>query len=527
MKKNYKYIVGLALMFFVNGLVFQSCTKNFEEINTDPYGPLDKDLEADYVIIGEPFKQVQLNFYTFNPAWVMQLQQNLIADVYSGYMMPPTPFRGNINNMTYALVNGWNGFPWSVAYENVMSPLAKVEDKAAGKFENFVGWAKICRVEGMHRVSDIYGPLVYSQYGIPAADGSFPYDSQAQLYDQFFKQLKEGVDILTPYADDPNAVKSFTRFDLVYAGDYVKWIKFANSLRLRLAIRIAKVDPARAKTEAEAAVSNKFGLLSANDENFLVDGKLPHPLNTINDAWGDIRMNASMESILGGFNDPRESVYFQTSEITPGSFKGIRSGIAIAAKSDYVTFSKLVNLSLVQLMTSSEVSFLKAEGALRGWNMGGTAQHFYEQGITLSFAQYGLNASAYLNNSVLTPMAYTDPKNSANNIAAASNITVKWDDADNNERKLEKIITQKWIAMFPDGQEAWSEFRRTGYPKQFPVMVNLSGGTISTADFIKRINFVDSEYQANPAGVAGAVSSLGGPDTGGTNLWWDKDGGNF
>jgi hypothetical protein len=159
--------------------------------------------------------------------------------------------------------------------------------------------------------------------------------------------------------------------------------------------------------------------------------------------------------------------------------------------------------------------------------MGGTAQHFYEEGIRLSFEQHGLDASDYINNDVLTPMDYTDPVNADNNIAAATDLTVKWNDADDNERKLEKIITQKWIAMFPDGQEAWSEFRRTGYPKLFPNMVNYSGGTISTDEFIKRVNFVDSEYQANPAGVAGAVECLGGVDNGGTNLWWDVDGGNF
>jgi len=527
MKKNYKYILGLALMFIATGLVFQSCTKNFEDINDDLYKPVDGDLVADFVLMGEPIRQAQLNFYTFDPVWVMQLQQNLIGDVYSGYMMPPTPFAGNINNMTYALVDGWNGFPWSVAYNSVMNPLAKSESKATGKYENFVGWAKICRVEGMHRLSDIYGPLVYSQYGIPAADGSFPYDSQADLYDQFFKDLAKGIEILTPYADDPNAPKAFSRFDLVYAGDYTKWIKFANSLRLRLAIRISNVDPTRAQAEAELSINNKFGVLSSNDENFLVDGKLAHPLNTINNAWNDVRMGAAMESILGGFNDPREGAYFQASEIEAGVFKGIRAGIDIKAKSDYQPFSKLADLGKVQLMTCSEVAFLKAEGALRGWTMGGNAQELYEEGIRLSFEQHGLDASDYVSNNVNTPMAYTDPVSDVNNTDAYSQVTIMWNDADNNELKLEKIITQKWIAMFPDGQEAWSEFRRTGYPKLFPNVVNYSGGSISTDDFIKRINFVGSEYQSNPSGVADAVTKLGGPDNGGTSLWWDVDGGNF
>ncbi|HVW59223.1 MAG TPA: SusD/RagB family nutrient-binding outer membrane lipoprotein, partial [Puia sp.] len=79
------------------------------------------------------------------------------------------------------------------------------------------------------------------------------------------------------------------------------------------------------------------------------------------------------------------------------------------------------------------------------------------------------------------------------------------------------------IAMYPDGQEAWSEFRRTGFPKVFPVVVNLSGGQIPNGAFIKRLPFPQSEYQSNAAGVATGVSLLGGPDNGGTPLWWDKN----
>jgi hypothetical protein len=75
--------------------------------------------------------------------------------------------------------------------------------------------------------------------------------------------------------------------------------------------------------------------------------------------------------------------------------------------------------------------------------------------------------------------------------------------------------------MYPEGQEAWSEFRRTGYPKLFPVVVNNSNGTISTSEFIRRINFPSDERANNPAGVAGAVQALGGADNGGTRLWWD------
>ncbi len=522
MKKIRKYIVGTILMLLTTSLIFQSCTKNFKDINTDPYGISDEQLQADYKLVGEPFKQALQNIYVYRPEWVTQLQQNLLGDVYSGYMMPPTPFRGNINNMTYALVDGWNGFAWSVAYNNVMAPLAAVERKAGDGFPNFKAWAKIVRVEAMHRVSDIYGPIIYSKYGKPNDDGSFDYDCQKDVYYEFFKDLDDAIKTLTPYADGDSS-QVFQSFDLVYDGDYVKWIKFANTLRMRLAIRIANVDPTKAETEYKAAINQKYGVLTDNSENFLVrsEAGLSHPLNTINDAWNDIRMGAPMESYLKGFHDPRLPKYFQTSLVVPGEYVGIREGIDIKAKADYQGFSKLVDLGLVQLMTASEAYFLRAEGALRGWDNGGTAKEFYEEGVRTSFAQHGAgDASAYLADDTSKPAPYVDPVNASNNIAAPSTITIKWNDADSFQKKLERIITQKWIAMYPQGEEAWAEFRRTGYPKLFPNILNYSGGTIT--GFIKRVNFVESEYQTNPIGVAKAVKDcLNGPDTGGTPLWWD------
>ena len=122
----------------------------------------------------------------------------------------------------------------------------------------------------------------------------------------------------------------------------------------------------------------------------------------------------------------------------------------------------------------------------------------------------------------------TDPKNPANSSAAVSTITVQWDGTASNEQKLERIITQKWLAIFPDGQEAWSEYRRTGYPKLFPVANNFSVGTIDTQIGIRRIPFPTSEYgNGNSAEVAKAVGLLGGPDNGGTRLWWDVNKTNF
>jgi hypothetical protein len=528
MKKKI-FLLSLLLSAVAAVVTMNSCTDKFEEINKDPYGISKEELLVDYRLVGEPFKGVLQNIYTYTPAWVTQLQQNLLGDVYSGYMMPPTPFRNNSNNMTYDLVDGWNGTPWSIAYGNVMSPLLSVERNAGTEFPEFLAWAKICRVEAMHRISDMYGPIIYTKFGQVTSSGGVEYDCQANAYDAFFKDLDAALVVLTPLAQDPGSAKAFTKFDLVYSGDYVKWVQFANSLRLRLALRISKVDPARAKTEAEKAIAHPVGVITDNAGNFLVrsESGVTHPLNVMDNAWNDIRMGAPMESILTGYNDPRLSKYFNQSVIEPANWKGIRQGIAIAAKDQYVGFSSLVDLDKVQLMTAAEVFFLRAEGALRGWNMGGTAESLYNQGITTSFSQYGLDAASYIANNVRVPAPYVDPVNPGNNVPVGdpnlSTVTIKWDEAASFETKLEKIITQKWIAMYPDGQEAWTEFRRTGYPKLFPVLVNNSGGKIDTQKFIKRVNFPTGEYQTNNAEVLKAVQCLGGADNGGTNLWWDVD----
>ncbi len=131
----------------------------------------------------------------------------------------------------------------------------------------------------------------------------------------------------------------------------------------------------------------------------------------------------------------------------------------------------------------------------------------------------------YLADNVSTEAPYIDPKNAANNILAGdsqlSTITIAWNNSDSNEKKLERIITQKWLALYPDGPEAWAEQRRTGYPVLFKVRKNDSGGLIGTDQMIRRIPFTN-DTKNSTFNYAQAVQQLGGPDTGGTKLWWDK-----
>ncbi len=527
-----KKISKLLICLLVIGSVGISCS-DLEEINNNPRDITAGQLEVDFQHVGSKYKPIFESIYQYTPAWSYQLQQNLNADVYSGYMTNPRPFVAGANNTTYNLVSGWNNFIWSVPYSNVMNNVKSISDLTQEDFPTLHAVALILKVEAMHRVSDVFGPIVYTNFG--DIENAGVYDSQQAAYNAFFADLDTAVANLMADIDS----ERFAAFDLSYGGNYTNWVKVANSLRLRLAIRISKVDPAKAKLEGEKALSQSLGVMAVNADSFFVNSALDHPLSVIDNSWGDIRMNASMESILVGYDDSRIGNYFDTSVDYAGEYKGIRNGLPLlsgytdelAQKEDYIGFSTMnesVKTSSVQLMTAAEVHFLKAEAALRGWSGAGDAQTNYEMGITTSFEQRGASgAAAYIADATSTPADYVDPVTPSNNATALSNVTIAWNAADTNEIKLEKIITQKWIAMFPEGQEAWSEFRRTGYPKIFPVVSNQSGGIVDTNTQIRRIPFVDSELSTNASGVAAAVSLLGGPDNAGTRLWWDTGGPNF
>ena len=528
-------VLPLAALFF-----FGACTDNFEEMNTDPVGISDEDLKADYQFIGVHFPQIQQMIYCnynwgWGVNWPYQIMQNLNADIFSGYMMTPTPFAGNVNNTTYALVDGWNASPFDYTYAYMMPAVKAVKDKSEADFPSFYAVSRILKVLGLSRVATQYGPIIYSQYGESKTGGE--YDKESDLYNNFFTDLEEAVDALETYVEANPDAKPFAKFDNFFGGDYNQWIKFANSLQLRLAMRIVKVNPGLAKTKAEAAIEG--GVFEAGDVAQIVANGYTHPLAAISGSWGDIAMSAEMESMLTGYEDPRMAKFFNApadaAVVEAGyEFKGIRQGIAIDDKATYGGHS-LLSLqpeSPAVLMTAAEVYFLRAEGALRGWDVNGSAEDLYEQGVEASFGQWGVSGDldSYLESDNL-PVAYVDVKNAENSVSADSEymnkVSPMWDTGATNEVKLQKIITQKWIAMFPEGNEAWAEYRRTGYPVLFPLVKNDSQGVIDSNNGIKRLNFSVSEKNNNPEGYAKAVEYLGGADNGATALWWDVDGSNF
>ncbi|SEW38765.1 RagB/SusD family nutrient uptake outer membrane protein [Chitinophaga arvensicola] len=501
-----------------------ACTKNFEDYNTDPNKVTEDQLKGDGQDVGSFFPNMQTSIMRVVD-WEYQTQQNLNADAYSGYMASRNPFIGGKNNLTYSMVPSWNTTAFDLGYSNVMSNWLVIKQRAETVKPDFYAVATILKVASIQRVTDLYGPLPYTRYG----EGGFTaeYDAQDKIYAAFFEELTKAAAVLSAYVKEHPGAKPFQNFDLLFDGDYIKWVQFANTLKLRLAMRLTYVDATTAKQKAEEAVAAENGLLAGEGVYVhQVNGTTyMNPLASISNSWTDINMGAPMESYLVGYKDPRLGKYFTTSIESTNGYKGIRNGINIVATDDYKSFSYLniKNEDLMRLMSGAESYFLRAEGALRGWNMGGTPQALYETGIKASFAEAGAGASeTYVQDNTSKPAAYIDPKNNANNANAPTTITIKWEETAAFEQKLERIITQKWIALYPDGQEAWSEFRRTGYPKLFPVIVNFSGGTIPAGTYVKRLPFPQSELSNNTAAVAKAVQLLGGADNGGTRLWWDK-----
>lgn len=519
---SYKLVLSLCLLLSAS----TSCTDYMEDINVDQKLITDKMLEADANEGGYLLAGMQLGIVDVLTTWRFEMQQNLNADNYSGYMSLPAPFFDNRNNGTYAMVDSWNGQIWEVPSTKVLNQWVMMKKKGFDtKYPDLYALAIIFKTFAGHRLVDIFGPIPYSQYGT-STDVKF--DSEEEAYNIFFDELREAVAVLKQAeAADPTADQiRYAKFDKSrYGGDYATWIKVANTLRLRLAMRISKVDPAKAKIEAEAAVSD--GVLTANEGSFEMSTGTIHPLVTITSAWHETRLNAAVETILDGYNDPRLPVYAlpSTDPALGGEIKGIRSGAEFGGQS-YLGFSQVnfIDNPFVKLMDVAESYFLRAEGALRGWNMGGSAKEFYEEGIRVSFNANGIGgAEDYLNNSTETPIAYVDPINPANNAPPLTSITIKWEEDDTFEQKLERIIMQKWIAMYPEGQEAWSEFRRTGYPKLYPVVANFSD-IIPDGEFIKRVTYPTAITNASQEAVEVAINQyLGGGDNPFTPIWWDVD----
>ena len=492
------------------------CTDNFDEYNTNPYEPHSLNPPMLFATMITTGINVQQNDN--------QMIDQMVAGPFSGYLTMANSWGGS-NFNTFNQTESWNQIPFNTPFEKFYSNYFKLETATGGK-GHYWAMAKLLRVNTMLRVTDCYGPIPYSQ--VANGKTAVAYDSQEDVYKHMFEDLDYVIQMLGEFVDEVGGLKPLEGYDPVYNGDYNKWMRFANSLKLRLAVRISNVSPELARTKAEEAVKSTRGLIDTNDNNAYVGvGAEPNPLWLVASSWGEIRINATIASYMKGYSDPRSAVYFTTSKLGGDSpYMGMRSGLEGVKPATYSGYSmpNYEQKDDMLMFCAAETAFLRAEGALRGWDMGGSARDFYEQGVKLSFDQRKVSgADEYLANAVAVPEPFIDPVNPAKcNYTPKTKITIAWNEGASTEEKLERIITQKWIANFPLGFEGWADYRRTGYPEVFPSVSNLSNGVIDTNRQLRRLPFPLSEKQGNSANVSAAVSMLGGPDTGATDLWWAK-----
>ncbi|WP_316805617.1 SusD/RagB family nutrient-binding outer membrane lipoprotein [Pedobacter nototheniae] len=532
--------VSIKIIFiFLIGLSL-SCTKNYADYNTNPYVPTLDQQNADNFITGKSFTDMMNAIIPaadvgsqtdFSNSY--QISNNLAGDVFSGFMGQAGDWGGNTNNLTYGFNLDWVNEQFKL---NGMLMAAWVKIKSTtdlNKDSLQFSVAQLIKITGVSRTTDTYGPVPYSS--LPTGTFTPAYDGQDKIYYSFFPELDKAINIL--YTLGVKAGKPLAAYDKIYGGDYLLWAKYGNSLKLRLAMRMAYVDPVNAKKYAEEAVNSPVGFLTQKSDGAL-QGKVvtaspyKNPLVTLTVNYAEARMGATMQSILSGYKDPRIGIYFNLSTVTGKTteYVGVRTGINVT-RSLYQPFStlKVADNTPMPWMQASEVYFLLAEGAIRGWNMGGTAQNFYESGIKVAFDESGATIpSTYLADNTSKPVNYVDPANPSNNavsdIAASTTLTstIKWNEGVTFEDKLQRIITQKWIALYPNGQEAWTEFRRTGYPKIFPIVLNRSNGTVNSATQVRRLPYPAKQYLDNGTQIAKGLTLLGGADNGATKLWWDK-----
>lgn len=510
MKKNIISNTVKILVTAALGFSAAACTGNFEEMNTKPYRPT-------YVTPEQLIAPMMRNIINTHENDSQMIDQ-MIGMEYGGYTSANTVWNGSGAFATYNPRQGWLGSMYGTMFQKTYGNWSIIRNSTNGVGAVYQ-LAQIIRVASMLKVTDTYGPIPYTK--VNGQDVAVAYDSQEEVYLAMLEDLKTAIDGIQAYIADNGATGLLDGYDVSsYNGDLSKWAKYANSLRLRMAIRMSATNQsALARQIAEEAVGHIAGLIETNGDNLTIAPESKNPYTQSTD-WneGELRVNASIVSYMNGYEDPRRADYFTQ---VGGNYVGLRSGMENPGAAYTNTVSKMFfsngTSTPMLVMCAAEVAFLKAEGALLGWSMGDTAENLYKQGVTLSFEQHGASGAAAYLASDKVPGGHTD-QNSSLSIAATSTVAPAWADTD----QLERIMIQKWIAMYPYGFEAWCDIRRTGYPKLFQVANNLSSGVVSSVRGMRRVPFSRAEFDTNNANVTAAIALLGGDDTGATDLWWAK-----
>lgn len=382
---------------------------------------------------------------------------------------------------------------WSNFYVGPQQDFQEVIEKSQeAERPNMIAMGTIMQQWTYHVMTDLWGDIGYSEalQGRDPEAGNLPkLDSQAGVYEGVLTGLASAATALDPAGYTPDDA------DLIYDGDVDQWRKLANSLRLRIAMRLSEVDPSNASTEFAAALA--AGVFESNADNatltYVDDEVNVHPLYAYQRSRDDHTISATMVDTLSSYNDPRLPVYATSNG--DGAFVGMPNGTMqdppLDAISRIGTHFTRPDASAV-LMGYAEVLFLQAEAAERGW-IAADAASLYADGITAAMQELGIDQAEideYLGRS---QVAYE---------AGAAG--------------LEQIALQKWIALFGNGPEAWAEWRRTGMPALVAGPDALNDGLVPV-----RLPYPQSEMFRNADNLQEAITRQEGASLNDA-VWWDK-----
>ena len=427
------------------------------------------------------------------------------ATTGSANAMAPNMYVQHFGDVTYIEESRYKTVFWNYAgfYTGPLNNLVtiinlntdavnKVAAAANGSNANQIATARILKAFLFLHITDRWGDIPYSQALKGNTNFTPAFDKQQDIYKDLFKELKEAA----AQFDGGATVKG----DVLFSGNIAKWKKFAASTRAIMALRMSKIDAASGKTEFASAIAD--GVLASNADNvtykYLKDANYEHPLynNYITTNRKDFAVSNTFVDYLVKATDPRLAAFADKATAT-ATFKGVPYGVFPPAwKAQDVSLAATAvrpQDGSVNIMTYAQMLFSQAEAIKLGW-ITGDAKKTYEDAIKASMQQWGVYTDAAFATYIAgTDVAYTDAKS------------------------LELIGTQKWIALFYQGFEAWAEWRRTGFPALTPTAkpLNVSG------KIPRRMAYPTSETTLNKTNYDAAVARQGA-DTQDTKVWWDK-----
>lgn len=399
----------------------------------------------------------------------------------SRYATPTTSWDGTYSGPLFDLQNIIN---------NNTDPVKAVKAAAFGSNANQIAIARILKVYHFKVLTDAYGDLPY--FGALKGESAVPFDKQEDVYVDLLKELKEAV----AQFDNGLTVKG----DIMYAGNVTKWKKFANSLRAILALRMSKANATLGKTEFAAAIAG--GVIEANADNATIaypGGVYRNPIQNyyVVTQRFDYAVSKTVTDMLNGLNDPRVTKYGHT---TKGFPYGLTRADAIAwsgLNADYANlyaFTSTPETFPMHLLTAGQVFLARAEAAKLTW----TAENvntMYTNGITLEMNRWGITDAT-----------------------AISNYLAQGTVALNGTSDLQRIAEQRWLSHYPDGNEGWAEWRRSGFPVLTPAPgsgkpIPLRTPFGPTDLLYNPTNYADAAARYNAGGVANSQDAP---------VWWDK-----